>query len=215
MHQISGIMAILTQLKKALQFKKALLIDLDNTLYAYDPCHQYALKKTHQFYCSKVGRISFAQFKKNYDQARHQIHKRLHGQAASHSRVHYFQIMLEGKESVSSASDFESLYWDAFFKKMKLAAWVLPLFDFCRKAEKKVVIVTNLTTMLQMKKLRFLKLDKKVNALVTSEQAGVEKPHPKIFRLALQTAGVSAKDALLVGDDSKSDRVTFLDCVLV
>ncbi len=203
-------MAILKKLKQAVLQKKAVLLDLDNTLYAYAPCHREALKKTYQVYSRRIEKISFAQFQEHYNQARWEIHKRLHGQAASHSRLHYFQIMLEKKGSVSAAADFEEIYWAAFFKKMKLAAWVFPFLDFCAKEHKKVVIVTNLTTALQMRKLQSLKLDKKINFLVTSEEAGVEKPHPKIFRLALKKAGAKPGDAISVGDDIASDKTKSL-----
>ncbi|MSQ33676.1 MAG: HAD family hydrolase [Dehalococcoidia bacterium] len=41
--------------------------------------------------------------------------------------------------------------------------------------------------------------------VVTSAEAGLEKPHPPIFRLALQRAGVVAAQALHVGDQYHSD----------
>ncbi|MBI3953467.1 MAG: HAD-IA family hydrolase [Chloroflexi bacterium] len=41
--------------------------------------------------------------------------------------------------------------------------------------------------------------------VVTSAEAGLEKPHPPIFRLALQKAQVEASQALHVGDQYSSD----------
>ena len=41
--------------------------------------------------------------------------------------------------------------------------------------------------------------------VLTSADAKVEKPHPKIFHAALQMAGVSAQEAIFVGDQIESD----------
>src|SRR5437868_792739 len=96
----------LEKLIQAAASKKAVLLDLDNTLYVYKPCHEKALKKTWQVYGQRIQKISFPAFTKKYNAARKVIHHRLHGQATSHSRLHYFQILLSS-DSVSLALDFE------------------------------------------------------------------------------------------------------------
>jgi putative hydrolase of the HAD superfamily len=44
-----------------------------------------------------------------------------------------------------------------------------------------------------------------VEALVTSEEVGVQKPDPKIFQTALDRVGVAAPDAAMVGDAWATD----------
>ena len=44
-----------------------------------------------------------------------------------------------------------------------------------------------------------------LDAVVTSQEAGVEKPHAEIFRLALARLGVEPEHALHVGDDVRED----------
>lgn len=41
--------------------------------------------------------------------------------------------------------------------------------------------------------------------IVTSEEAGREKPKPSIFRLALKKAGCSPKETVMVGDSVEKD----------
>lgn len=194
--------------------KTAALLDLDNTLYSYDPCHAFALKNVHKVYSKKHGKISFTAFQNIYREARQVIHKRLKNQAASHSRLLYFQTLIEEQTrhpDPELALYYEKVYWSSFFKKMKLAPWVNPFLAFCRKSGRKAGIVTNLTTQLQLKKLVYLKIDRKVDFVVTSEEAGIEKPHPDIFRLALKKAEVESREALVIGDDEDSDSCGFLD----
>jgi HAD superfamily hydrolase (TIGR01509 family) len=44
-----------------------------------------------------------------------------------------------------------------------------------------------------------------VSAAVSSSEHGLMKPHPSIFRAALELAGVPASDALMVGDSVRQD----------
>lgn len=41
--------------------------------------------------------------------------------------------------------------------------------------------------------------------VVSSEEAGVEKPHPGLFALCAEKAGVSPEECLFVGDSLKGD----------
>ena len=54
---------------------------------------------------------------------------------------------------------------------------------------------------------RKLGLEPYLDFVVTSEEAGVDKPNPGIFQLALQRAGVGASAAIHVGDQYKIDVV--------
>lgn len=207
-------MAILEKLKSAMRGKTAALLDLDNTLYAYDPCHSFALKCVHKTYCRKSDKISFDKFHTLYRNARQVIHKRLKGQAASHSRLLYFQTLIEyeiRRPDPALALFYEKVYWDSFFKKMKLAPWVKPFLAFCKKTGRKAGIVTNLTTQLQLRKLEHFKISKLLDFVVTSEEAGVEKPHREIFHLALEKAQTDPSQALVIGDDENADACGFLD----
>lgn len=207
-------MARLSELTRKASAKKAVFLDLDNTLYAYEPCHQAGLKAAFQYYRLKAGPLSWKAFLNAYHAGRQVIHKRLAGQAASHSRLLYFQTLLEvrlGKTNHGFALGLEAAYWNAFLKRMKLAGWVLPFLRYCREQGKKVLLVTNLTTAIQLRKIQKLGLRRWIDFLVTSEEAGVEKPHPSIFKLALRKATCSSRDALVVGDDPASDQVSSLD----
>ncbi len=46
-----------------------------------------------------------------------------------------------------------------------------------------------------------------MDAVVVSDEAGVEKPHAEIFHIALQALGVTADQAIYVGDNYYDDVV--------
>jgi HAD superfamily hydrolase (TIGR01549 family) len=68
-----------------------------------------------------------------------------------------------------------------------------------------VGIVTNNEVREQEEKLAFLGLRGLVDVLVVSEEVGASKPDPKIFRTALDRAGVSAGEAVMLGDSWTAD----------
>jgi putative hydrolase of the HAD superfamily len=53
--------------------------------------------------------------------------------------------------------------------------------------------------------MRHCGLDAYVNALIVSEEAGVSKPDPAIFAIALERLGVVASDAVMIGDSWAAD----------
>jgi HAD superfamily hydrolase (TIGR01662 family) len=74
----------------------------------------------------------------------------------------------------------------------------------------RVGIITNTTISTEKdvrKTLQQLGLESYVDFIVTSVDAGCEKPDERIFSIALRTAGVKANDAVMVGDRVAKDIV--------
>ena len=66
-------------------------------------------------------------------------------------------------------------------------------------------IITNGFEEIQEKKLANGGIRHFFDQVVNSEMAGVKKPHPAIFELALDRAGVSAEASLMIGDNIEAD----------
>jgi HAD superfamily hydrolase (TIGR01509 family) len=73
------------------------------------------------------------------------------------------------------------------------------------KARALVGIVTNNLLQEQQDKLRECALDGYVDELVVSEKAGVSKPDPRIFEIALERLGCHRHEAAMVGDSWPAD----------
>lgn len=192
----------------ALRQFKGVLLDMDNTLYDYAPCHAYALKKCHTFFNRNVRRISFEKFQALYLKGREAVKKHNRHTVGSRSRHLYFQSMLEntcGKTDVKNSLRLGDIYWESFLKRLVRQPWVLPFLKDAKKHGIKIVVVTNLESSIQYKKLLRLGIEDFVNFIVTSEEAGIEKPDPKIYKLALDKIGLTAEDVVMIGDDAKED----------
>lgn len=66
-------------------------------------------------------------------------------------------------------------------------------------------LITNGAAVWQRRKVESLKIASYFGVILISEAEGVRKPDPEIFRRAVNTLGVSAGEAVMVGDNPKAD----------
>ena len=69
----------------------------------------------------------------------------------------------------------------------------------------KLHIITNGFSEVQYKKLDNSGLSKYFDKVITSEDAGVKKPNPKIFNYALNLADAASKESIMIGDNWEAD----------
>lgn len=183
---------------------KGVLLDLDNTLYEYETCHQSALKKSVEFLSSKWN-IPYDTVFGAYKEGRSQINKELHGLGASHSRLLYFQRISEilGFPVSKPALEAEQVYWDKFLEHMEFRPGVSEFLQAI--SDLPIAIVTDLTAQIQFRKLIHLNLDKRIAAVVTSEESGAEKPDERIFQLALKKLRLKPSEVCMIGDSWHKD----------
>ena len=186
---------------------EAVLFDTDNTLYEYEPAHKAAmdivLKKATQMFS-----ISAEQFNLSFNQARKEIKTRLKQTASSHSRLLYFQRMMEiiglGSRFIL-ALDFEQTYWRTFLSYVILFSGVKDFLDDLRLAGIPTAIVTDLTAQIQFRKIVYFGLEDSFDYIVTSEEAGYDKPHPASFVIAVEKMQKVGGCIWMIGDNPVND----------
>lgn len=143
-----------------------------------------------------------------FDVSKKEIYRQLNWTAACHNKELQFQKMFEHLNKTVEPKiilDLYDIYWKNFFKKMKLDDWILDFLSDMKKRNIKIWIVTDLTAHIQLKKMEILWISSYIDVLVTSEEAGIEKPHPSIFLLVTHKLGVLAKDCIMVWDNVIKD----------
>lgn len=187
-----------------------ILLDLDNTLYEYAPCHAAGMEAA-QAVAEENLNIAKADFERHYAEARAEIKARIKGQAASHNRLLYFQRALERAGfacEVRTALQLEKAYWCAYLDRIKLFEFVHDFLDDLRIAEIPVMIVTDLTAAIQYRKVLLLGLDGVIDGIITSEGSGSDKPAPPSFQIATERVSGAAKGSIwMIGDNPESDLV--------
>ena len=69
----------------------------------------------------------------------------------------------------------KQVFWREYLKKTQLFPGVEELFSALRLAKTRLVLVTDLSSQIQLRKLAWLGLDKTFDIVITSEEAGGDK----------------------------------------
>mgnify|MGYP003686846195 FL=1 len=194
---------------------EAFLFDTDNTLYPYKPAHTAAINAV----CDKVVStfsITPEEFNRVFKEARNHVKTRLRNTASSHSRLLYLQHMLEimglGSQ-VLLALDFEQTYWRTFLSNAILFDDVKELLDDIRLLGIPTAIVTDLTAQIQFRKVVYFGLDHYFDYIVTSEEAGFDKPHEAPFNIAIEKMKTRGDHIWMIGDNPINDILGADKCI--
>ena len=82
---------------------------------------------------------------------------------------------------------------------------VLELLDDIRLLGIPTAIVTDLTAQIQFRKVVYFGLDRYFDYIVTSEEAGFDKPHDTSFQLALEKMRPKGNRIWMIGDSPVND----------
>jgi putative hydrolase of the HAD superfamily len=123
------------------------------------------------------------------------------------NRLERFQAMFQqcGLDiSVAEAEGALHAYRRAYEAHRRAVPGALPLLAYLRPRVR-LGVVTNGLAAVQQEKLVACQLEGLVDFLLTSEEAGVKKPDPRLFHLALARGNACAQTAILIGDSWELD----------
>lgn len=186
---------------------RAVLFDADNTLYPYGPAHEAAAKAA-EAKANKLMGVKPAHFREAVAEARRAVKRQLGPTASSHSRLLYFQRAIESlgmKSQLLMTLDLEQTYWRSFLAAAELFPGVVTFIQDLRSAGIATAVVTDLTAQIQFRKLIYFGLDGFFDFVVTSEEAGADKPALAPFRLAIEKLGLAPAETWLIGDEAGAD----------
>ena len=103
------------------------------------------------------------------------------------------------------AEELAAAYREAYLAARRPVIGAAELLAEVRGRGARIVAVTNNLVAEQEDKLRHVSLRHLFDDLVISEAAGVNKPDPAIFELALQRAGAQPHEAIMLGDSWAND----------
>lgn len=185
---------------------KAIILDLDDTLYDYKRINKQALHHLTEYTCKRYH-IAPKRFEEVLTQAKMDTKSLLGNTGSSHNRILYFQKALEylGEKPIEGALDMYEVYWSYMLEHMVLRSGAKEMLQYCQEKNIRIGICSDLTAHIQHRKLRHLGIGSYIDAIVTSEEAGCDKPAPVMFQLILNKLSVKADEALFIGDDFGKD----------
>ena len=185
---------------------KAVLFDIDNTLYSYDDAHRQAWGALTDYARERL-KLPAERFEALHREAARTLTARCGGGcAAVHNRLIRYQILLEGAHlPIRHAPAMAELYWSTLLDAAAPFPGTAEGLALLREAGCTVGIGTNMTADRQFQKLERLGLIELVDFMVTSEEVGAEKPDRRLFDCCAEKAGCESAACVFVGDDEKSD----------
>ena len=190
--------------------KAAVLFDLDDTLFDHEYCARTALESV------RSAHACFAPVEAVALQRSHAaILEELHTQVMAGrvdldvARVERFRRLFESAgvdADHTLAAEAAHTYRRRYLESRRAVAGAATLLQMARQRAR-IGIVSNNLLEEQQDKLRCCRLDRYVDVLLVSEEAGVSKPDPRIFQIALERLGSRPDEAVMVGDSWSADIV--------
>jgi HAD superfamily hydrolase (TIGR01549 family) len=184
----------------------AVLFDLDDTLFDHSFSARAGLGALRDEFPA-LGRRAFEELERLHAGILETMHARvLTGELTIQAaRVARFAAMFQDCGAADGHAEAAAdLYRAAYQRARRVVPGAVDLLAALR-GYVVVGIVTNNVVAEQLEKLSVLELRHLVDVLVISEEAGMAKPDPRIFHLALARAGCRADQAVMVGDSWRVD----------
>ena len=191
---------------------RAVIFDLDNTLYDYDDAHAVASRAMADYARRELG-LEADVFARLYREAEAEVRRRCGGNcAALHNRLLRCQALLEGLgRPVSHAPRMAKTYWDAMLDVVRPYPGAIEALARLREMGLTVGVGTNMTADYQFEKLERIGAMPCVDFIVTSEEVTAEKPDRRFFDACAEKAGCAPGACAFVGDSLAGDVRGALD----
>ncbi len=186
---------------------KGVLIDLDNTLYPFADAHEKALHKVY-LYFYKERPMTEDEFMEFYKRFWTEAFERLGEVPSSHHRMMLFQHIAEFlniKYPFLIGEKAHNIYFRTVYRSIKPDKKALAFLRKCKRHKIPVCLVTDLFAMIQIEKLRSLKMEKYIHFIVSNDETGHDKPHESMFQTALLKLDMTPEQVIMIGDNEQRD----------
>jgi putative hydrolase of the HAD superfamily len=186
----------------------AVLFDLDDTLFDHWACTRAALAGLRER-LPLLGRMPAGEVETEHGRLLEDLHLRVlaGGMTVDQARVERFRRLLAFAGEAASeeaAAGAAAAYRAAYLAHWRPVNGALELLGALH-GRVSTGVVTNNVAVEQRQKVAACGFGLLLDAVVISEEAGVTKPDPRIFRLALDALGCEAAETVMIGDAWATD----------
>ena len=196
---------------------RAVLLDLDDTLFDHTHATHCALRQV-QALEHGLADWELDVLRREHASILEELHAEVLGgrMTIEAARIERFRRLLDlgargngrgpdAAETRVRAAQAARRYREAYEQGWQPVEGAPALLAALKHAGLAVVVVTNNIVSEQRRKLERCELGACVDALVTSEEVGVQKPDPRIFAIALGHAKAGPHEAVMLGDNWLND----------
>ena len=203
---------------------KHLFFDLDHTLWDFDANAKETLIELYTFFnLESKGVTPFEDFYRHYLHHNHILWERYHKGFISSEELKWkrmWRTMLEfkiGSEQLSK--DMSAKFLEILPTKKLVFPHTFEILEYLTTKGYQLHLITNGFEKVQWSKLNNSGLNKYFKHIITSEASNSLKPKKAIFDYALNKAGATLKESIMLGDNLDADiQGAFnagMDCIFV
>ncbi len=202
---INAIIQILMQNKTY----QHIFFDLDRTLWDFNANSDMVLQQLFREYGLVFHFGSFVFFKNRFEYHNSVLWNRYYRNGITKEKLVYqrFYITLKeaGYDNLEVAKKIAVDYLKLSPLQTKLIPFTLPMLQKLKERGYQLHIITNGFNEVQFKKIENCNLGQYFTQIITSEDAGANKPSKQIFEYALNRSNATPQNSLMIGDDLNTD----------
>jgi len=186
-----------------------IFFDLDRTLWDFDKNSEKTLKQLFRDYSLQNTFGNFLFFKSRYEYHNKKLwlayyQNRIEKEELSYRRF-YLTLKEAGLDDLGLAKEIAHDFIDLSPLQTEVFPNTHECLEYLKNKNYQLHIITNGFNEVQGRKLQNSKLEKYFNQIITSENAGANKPHAQIFEYALKQTGAQIEQSIMIGDDLSTD----------
>ncbi|WP_455496875.1 YjjG family noncanonical pyrimidine nucleotidase [Coprobacter sp.] len=186
-----------------------LFIDLDDTIWDFRANSKVALEIVYDQYGLNEYYPLFDEYYRIYSERNTELWSLYH-----HGRISKENLVAErfryplqriGIHNDKLVSQLNTDYLSALSEQGLLVEGAKVLLDYLKGRSYRLHIISNGFKEVQFKKMKSAGIDSYFEEVVLSDEIGVNKPHPDIFKYALEKTSSSRDTSLMIGDNYDAD----------
>jgi putative hydrolase of the HAD superfamily len=188
---------------------KHIFFDLDRTLWDFNSNSEASLNQLFRDYQLQKVFGSFIFFKSRFEYHNGKLWNAYYQNRIKKEDLMYRRFYLTLKESGVDDLELAKEIAHDFIEISPLQTKIFPntheTLQYLKEKGYYLHIITNGFNEVQIKKLSNCNLISYFTEIITSEDAGANKPSPLIFDYAIKNTGAETSNSIMVGDDLKTD----------
>lgn len=187
-----------------------IFFDLDHTLWDFETNSRDTLHDLyHELQLASLGVADFEHFHQTYHHHNTIFWDRFRKGFVTREELRWkrmWRTLLDYKiASEPLAHQMSDRYLEILPTKKNLFPDTIEILDYLTKKSYPIHLITNGFEKTQHAKLEYSGIKHYFSHIITSEAAGIMKPHVAIFEFALQTTGATADHSIMIGDTLDAD----------
>jgi len=188
---------------------KHLFFDLDHTLWDFEKNTYEAMEEIYRiFNFSKWSFFSFSDLMKNFNDVNNYLWEKFNYGLIDGDELRYsrFNIILErlNVDQNEIPAGIADKYLEIAPAKQNVIPFTHEILDYL-KPNYQLYILSNGFDDVQHMKLKAANIHQYFDKIITSDSSGHRKPHKEIFEYAMNEAGATRENALMIGDNLGTD----------